>query len=287
MGCWCSITNTKNLNMKIQDVAVLVGHGEACAGRVHAAAIFCHHFDAHLTGVYSATLLSSAVGRYNVGTLPKDITALLKARAQEHCDEAEASFVQTLKQTAVSGEFRSVDDSIVDALAAQSRFTDLLIAPYRFIDQSSADSRYQVADLLLSAASPVLLIAEFTPTISLPLTRVLLGWDGSRECARALSAALPVMVDVQRVDVVCVASNNARSADIATHLKRHGIDAAVHEIEGARTNAGSVLLESAEKFDSQLLIMGAYGHSRLRESVLGGATKHVLENAQLPVIFAH
>ena len=92
---------------------------------------------------------------------------------------------------------------------------------------------------------------------------------------------------VKKIDVLSVNHGDDEAKDIATHLNRHGIETEVHAVEEHLLDTGSVLLNQAFALESQLIIMGAYGHSRIRELMLGGATRHVLENVQLPVLFSH
>jgi nucleotide-binding universal stress UspA family protein len=124
--------------------------------------------------------------------------------------------------------------------------------------------------------------------------RVLVAWDGSREAARAVSDALPILERAASVLVVSISPESAPrrrgalpDAAIAVHLARHGIEAAVRSVETDQMDVGEALLASAADGNCDLLVMGAYAHSRLRELVLGGATQTVLARTTLPVLMAH
>jgi len=96
-----------------------------------------------------------------------------------------------------------------------------------------------------------------------------------------------MLSEVEKIDVVAITTEQAEATAIAQHINRHGFAAEVHLLEGSHSEEGKILLEQAEALDSQMIVMGAYGHSRIRELMLGGTTRHVLEHTSLPVLFSH
>jgi nucleotide-binding universal stress UspA family protein len=139
--------------------------------------------------------------------------------------------------------------------------------------------------LLIGAGPPVLVLP---PTAHADFGKsVLIGWDGSREAYRATHDSLPFLQRAERVTLCAVGERAARTlVEAATMLRRHDVSAHLTELAGARDDAGHVLLEQREADGADLLVMGAYGHSRLQELVFGGATKFVLHHATVPVLFA-
>jgi nucleotide-binding universal stress UspA family protein len=129
---------------------------------------------------------------------------------------------------------------------------------------------------------------------TLPPARVLIAWDGSREASRAVPDALPLLRLAEEVVVLIVdaAKLGPRfgprpGVGILTHLGRHEVVARVKAVEsGGAAIAGLILAQAAEE-SADLVVMGGYGHSRLREMILGGATRHMLERMSMPVLFAH
>ena len=131
--------------------------------------------------------------------------------------------------------------------------------------------------------------------------RILIAWNGSREAARATHDALPFLIAAESVVVLTVdAAGDAHSpgANIATHLARHGVNVDLHKRtsvrhppaqarRAAKMNVGEVILSAAADYNADLLVIGAYGHSRLRETVLGGVTRHVLSHMSVPVLMSH
>lgn len=120
---------------------------------------------------------------------------------------------------------------------------------------------------------------------------MLIGWDGSREAARAVCDAMPLLAAAAVVTVDAEPSRTEHGeipgADIALHLARHGVKATVERTVSAGIDVGNVLLSRASDVGADLLVMGAYAHSRVRELILGGTTRTVLETMTLPVFMAH
>jgi nucleotide-binding universal stress UspA family protein len=143
---------------------------------------------------------------------------------------------------------------------------------------------------LFEAGRPVLVVPPGAPQAL--GRRVLVGWSGTRESARAVSAALPLLAGAQQVDVVAFTGSDESLAGVkapeaaAAWMALHGIEARARQ-RPADDGAGAALLQAAGEADADLMVMGAYGHSRLREFVLGGATRDVLTHCALPVLMAH
>jgi nucleotide-binding universal stress UspA family protein len=117
-------------------------------------------------------------------------------------------------------------------------------------------------------------------------TAIVAGWNGSREAARAVHEALPFLTAAERVVLCAVGEEAARHLEAAaTALRRHRVPVHPEQVDGPDGNAGETLLARAAAHGADLLVMGAYGHGRLRELMFGGATRHVLREATLPVLF--
>lgn len=162
------------------------------------------------------------------------------------------------------------------------------------IEQPSRDGN--VGDELLVEASlfnsgrPVLIV-PYIQTGEVKLSHILIGWDGGVAAARAVGDALPLLKKADKVDVVTITSRRADDKempgfDIAKHLARHGVNAEVKRLPASDEPAGALLSYAADA-GSDLLVMGGYGHSRLREFVLGGTTRNILGTMTLPVFMSH
>jgi nucleotide-binding universal stress UspA family protein len=141
-----------------------------------------------------------------------------------------------------------------------------------------------IEELVMAAGVPVLMLPP-KPTSRLGET-VLVAWNGTREATRAAHGALPFLMGAKRVILCAVGEPAAASLEAAAAmLRRHGMTVQPQHAAGPDGRAGEVLLAQAGAYGADLLVMGAYGHSRLRERVFGGATRHVLREAKLPVLF--
>jgi nucleotide-binding universal stress UspA family protein len=144
--------------------------------------------------------------------------------------------------------------------------------------------------ILFDAGAPTMIVP---PKVSeLKLGKAVVAWDDSVQSGRALRAALPLLAHTREVDVIMIAeawkwTAGVPGADIADHLARHGISVTVHRIENARNDVGATLLDAAAMAKADWLVMGAYGHNRMRQLLLGGATRSVLAGTNVPVFLAH
>jgi nucleotide-binding universal stress UspA family protein len=143
-------------------------------------------------------------------------------------------------------------------------------------------------DVLISAGRPVLVVPKGGAAWS--GRTALVAWNGSREAARALADAMPLLERAQTVEVFTAGEQDIGDlpgADIAAHLARHRIDVEVFRFAGIESSVGDALLNRAADIGADFVVMGGYGRSRFREYVLGGVTRHVLQNLTLPVLMSH
>jgi nucleotide-binding universal stress UspA family protein len=150
-----------------------------------------------------------------------------------------------------------------------------------------------VADVALSCGRPTI-VSPYVGKATALGERVLVAWDGSREAARAVNDALPILERASSVTVLSVNppqtgddTRRLAGADIALHLARHGVKAEAARRVVTEISVGDTLLNEIADKGIDLLVMGAYGHSRLRELVLGGATRQILGSMTVPVLISH
>jgi nucleotide-binding universal stress UspA family protein len=171
-----------------------------------------------------------------------------------------------------------------EIIAEAARTVELTVAAQA--DGDAALVRHPIDQVILGAGGPVLMLPRAGWAEPLG-RRVVVAWNGSREASRALKDALPFLVAAEAVTVV--AAGEAAGVGLegaAALLRRHAVAAVTRQVEFGPHPAGAVLLDAAAEAGGDLLVMGAYGHSRLREIVLGGATREVLRGAGLPVLFS-
>ena len=170
--------------------------------------------------------------------------------------------------------------------AVRGRLFDLTVVP-RPEDDGAAGSIATMEAALFDTGRPLLVAPPSAPAAA--PRHLALAWNGTRESARAMWSARPFFAVVERVSVITILQDGweANPVELATYLARHGVAAETHLVKLGDAEVGERLLASAGDLGADLLAMGGYGHSRLRELVLGGATRSVLERASLPVLMAH
>jgi nucleotide-binding universal stress UspA family protein len=218
------------------------------------------------------------------GERAERVRQLFERFAATHGDLTLASDPNTAaKVPGVTISFETVSGREEDLVAQQSRLFDMAIVPHPEADEdvSSSDALHAV---LFDSGRPVLIAPREAPaTIG---TRVAVAWNGSAESAAAVAAALPWLHRAQAVRVLCSDAYQRRgpaAEGLQAYLRWHEIEAEVVPFTPATREVGAALLGAARDFGADLLCQGAYSHSRLRQLILGGVTRHVLENADLPV----
>lgn len=177
--------------------------------------------------------------------------------------------------------------AIVERLVAHARLYDLTVldaAPLSY-----ASDRERIEQVLFGSGRPVIVVPPGRDAFS--ARRIVVAWDGSAPAARAINDALPFLRAAEAVEIACVVAkrelaDHVAGAEIAPHLVRHGVAVTVNDLPPQGTIADTLLL-AAGLFRADLLVVGAYGHSRLREQLFGGVTQSLLREASLPLLLSH
>jgi len=183
-----------------------------------------------------------------------------------------------------TASFASVTGREEDLVAQQSRLADLTVVPHPEAgeDVSSSDALHAV---LFDSGRPVLIAPQAAPaTIG---TRICVAWNGTAESAAAVYAVLPWLKRAEAVRVLSAEEYQRRgpgAQNLASYLALHDVRVELATFRPIDRDVGAGMLGAAREFGADLLAMGAYSHSRLRQLILGGVTRHVLENATLPVM---
>lgn len=172
-------------------------------------------------------------------------------------------------------------------LAVKARTRDMCVVPFH----GHAESAAVAEGLVFETGRPVLLLPDAAAAGS-TFERIAVAWDGSRVAARALADAMPLARLARSVSIVRIMgekdlSRAAEPADAVRHLKRHAIDAEAVDVELEDRDAAATLQSYCERDGRDLLVMGAFGHSRARQFVLGGVTRSILDAPRLPVLMSH
>jgi len=276
--------------MTYKTILVHVDNGSRWPARAEVAVDLAGRFQAHLVGLHAVTPAYS-LAYQTVETDPLIIESE-KRVALEQAKGAETAFRRTAeKGDSVSAEWRTSSGDALAALALHSRYADLVVIGQPDVQEDSGADMTFAHRLVLMAGRPVLVV----PYIGAPGTigkRVLLAWNATREATRATTDALPFLQAAEEVRVVLVKPDSSShgevpGADIGLYLARHCVQVKVENIEGVDVDAGNLLLSRAADLSSDLIVMGAYGHSRFSELVLGGVTRTMFESMTVPVLMSH
>lgn len=277
----------------IKDIVLHLSTGTSAIGTVDYAVSVARTFGAHLAGIAFALdpFVPPAMG---IGdALPADWIDEQREEAQAAADAAIAKFEEAARRDGLSAESRRLDASLAGAgtiFGEIARRFDLSIV------RQAEPERSPVEDLVVEAAlfesgRPVLVV-PYVHKDALRLGRVMVCWDGSRNAARAVGDAMPLLKCAKAVEVVTVLGEKGKSdeipgADIAEHLARHELKVELNRIPAIDGDVMDAILSHAADVGAELLVMGGYGHSRLREFILGGVTRGILKTMTVPTFMSH
>lgn len=278
--------------MAYKNLLVHVDDSKACAGRLDAAMGLAQAHDAHLTGLYIAvdTLLPGSV----TTEVPGGFLEMLRAQADERTKAAEAAFNATVERAGLSADCRTVPSPsgyVAEEIALHARYADLVVLGQPAPEGQGEVNAQVPEDVVLAGGRPALVVPYIGAGKRLG-TRVMVAWDGGREAARAVHGAMPVLERAKSVIVLVINPRRGNhgaepGADISLHLARHGISVEAQYLEARDISVGDALLSRLADQDIDLLVMGAYGHSRLREWLLGGVTRQIFREMTVPVLMSH
>lgn len=246
---------------------------------------------AHLTGV--AFIYDPVVPISGAGYIPAEVIETQRDDNETAAAAAIKSFTAATDQAGISAESLMTNASLAgagDQFARMARRFDLAIVGQAQPDISSLEQIIGETTLFESGR-PVLMV-PYIQTAPFKTDNVMICWDGSRTAARAVADAIPLIGEGSRVEIVIVANERGKQdeiegADIGQHLARHGLTVDVHRITGGDIDVGDALLSHAADSGADFMVMGGYGHSRLREFVLGGVTRSIFETMTVPVLISH
>lgn len=275
--------------MPIKDVLVHIDAGPHCAARLDAAIALAARHGAHLTGLYFRT--DQQIPPFVRSQFGPRVTALRDQFATEARNQANSLFESRLKSADVAYEWRETGGNPYEMAALHARYADLSVLGQP--DPGSEEEGPVPDRLVLDAGRPVL-VMPYAGLNTGRFERVVVAWNGSREATRAINDALPILRRAKWVVVLAVNPSGGINghgempgADLSLHLARHGVVTQAQLSVADDINVGGVLLSRCAAEAADLLVMGAYGRSRMRELVLGGATRYVLEHMTLPVLMSH
>ncbi|MEM7225961.1 MAG: universal stress protein [Pseudomonadota bacterium] len=279
--------------MAIKDLAVAYNDSSNSKAALAFALQMCRKYDAALSGLHVRLPLNlePQVRRW----MPKEVHESLVKAGDEAVAEIEAGFREAVAASGFAGEvaWHVEEGQTNEHLARLARFHDLLVIGQFSEAGDNKRLRVRAEDLVLRSGKPLIVVPngyEVRPFQEFAAV----AWDGSRPAARALSDAMQILETKKRLDVVRVAAPGHGTPpsvppgrDILRHLARHGIEAKRVRLSAAKDGIGAAILDHCAQSQPDVLVMGAYGHARLREDLFGGVTRHILQHMNVPVLMAH
>jgi len=248
-------------------------------------------FDAHICGV--AFVYDPIVPPSVMGGIPSEIIDVQRSESEKAATSAIARFEAASKRSSLSSEHRALEASLGgsgDLFGSLARRFDLSVVGQAEPKHGPAQE-FVIEGALFGSGRPVVVV-PYIHKSALKLDRVLICWDGSRPATRAIADAMPFLQRSQALDVVIVASGREKTdeipgVDIGEHLARHGLKVEVKRIVATDIDVPNTILSHAADSGADFIVMGGFGHSRLREFVLGGTTRGILAAMTVPTLMSH
>jgi nucleotide-binding universal stress UspA family protein len=280
--------------MALKNILVQFEATEAGRRRLQVACMLARQNDAHLTGIFVVDPLAMGSQLYADDLGLMRLTEQFVTEARAAGATAEAEFRAMIAKAAITAHWENLEGSAAELLTARARCMDLTVLGQTDPDNPAPTaSGVTLEQVVFGSGRPVLMVpyvGEF-PTIG---TNVLVGWTPRRESARAAHDALSLIVPGAAVCLATIvdhphdiAQRGHLTKDITTHFLRHGMKATAQELVSGGIEPADVLLNVAADSSADLLVIGAYGHSRLSEFVMGGVTRSLLRQATLPILMSH
>ncbi|WP_063958298.1 universal stress protein [Bradyrhizobium manausense] len=272
----------------IKDVMLRLDGTSADDARLAAAAQIAAMFDGHITGLFFNIVRDELEGG------GADQAAKSKEAARQAGDTTEAMLFQRLTRLQHSANLRRFDVpgdlDMAETALLMARTADTFVA-LRPNDRSNEP--HDLMDNLLFGTGRHLFLVPDDWTGLKPLDNAIIAWNGSRESARAVAEALPLLQVAKKVGVLVVEGERQiradplKANDAVQHLRHHGIDAVKYRAVGEEDDTADILIEECRSLGANLLVMGSYGHSGLHELLPGSTTTRILRIAPLPLLIAH
>jgi nucleotide-binding universal stress UspA family protein len=246
---------------------------------------------AHLTGI--AFVYDPIVPVSGAGYIPAEVIETQQADNEAAAKAAIDRFSAATNRAGLSAEPLTITASLSgagDQFGRIARRFDLAIVGQAEPETSTLDEI--IAESTLFESGRPMIMVPYIQKTPLKLDNVMVCWDGSRQAARAIADAMPLLVKAGKIEIVIITNERGKQdeiegADIGQHLARHGLKVDVHRIPGGNIDVADAILSHASDSGADFMVMGGYGHSRLREFVLGGVTHTIFRSMTIPALMSH
>jgi nucleotide-binding universal stress UspA family protein len=275
----------------IKDIVVNLSVGENGGPAGDYAVSVADIFGAHVVGI--AFVFDPIVPISGTGYIPAEVIDTQLADNQSAAKAAIDRFAASASRAGVSAEPLTLSASAAgagDQFGRLARRFDLAIVGQAEPETSAVEEL--IAESTLFQSGRPMIVVPYIQKAPLKLDRVMVCWDGGRQAARAIADAMPILEKAGKVEIVIVANERGKQdeiegADMGQHLARHGLKVDVKRISSGNIDVADALLSHVADSGTDFIVMGGYGHSRLREFVLGGVTHSILRSMTAPVLLSH
>jgi nucleotide-binding universal stress UspA family protein len=273
----------------IKDIVVNVSKDDSTVS-VYAVSVAAA-LQAHLTGV--AFIYDPVVPMPDGGYIPADVIERQRADNEAAAESAIKSFTTASNRAGISAEPVRLSASLAgaaDQFARMARCFDLAVVGQGQPEMSTMEQI--IAEATLFGSGRPMIMVPYIQTAPFKIDNVMICWDGSRAAARAVADAIPILGEGSRVEIVIITNERGKQydiegADIGQHLARHGLKVEVNRFPGGDIDVADALLSHTADSSADFMVLGGYGHSRLREFVLGGVTRSIFQSMTVPVLLSH
>lgn len=283
--------------MPIKDLLVHLDGSAQSRERLELAIALAQRQGAHLTALYILDLIPAieaiAKGYPDQVRYLESYAALRKA-SLDRASHVEAEFRERLRREEIIGEWRFLESLPAETIALHARYADLTIVGQVDPENEPSGNAGRIPEEVLFSSGGPVLVVPYAGKFSSVGKNVLVAWKPTRESARALRDALPILEQAKKVTVLTVNPERGTdtepgipTADIAHHLAHHGITVEAATTFADDISTGDALLNHAADSGADLIVMGGYGHWRVKEMVVGGVTRQILRQMTVPVLMAH
>ncbi|WP_417685627.1 universal stress protein [Roseibium sp.] len=247
--------------------------------------------DAHVTGL--ALAFEPVVPAFAAAPMPVDYLQAAHEQAVAAAKDAQSQFEELARLAGVKSESRLAEvltGGPLEGVMQHCRTTDMVVIGQTNPDSPEPMRELLIETLLFESGVPVLLVPYIGAKES-TAKNVVIGWDGSSTATRAVHASLPLLQKADKITVLVIdkgaAGGGQPGADIATYLARHDLNVTIDVITNPQISVADTVLNYVADHTNDLVVMGGYGHSRMREFLFGGATREILASMTVPVLMAH
>ncbi len=279
--------------MDIKNILLHLDHSSGCSNRLDIAFAMARDNGARIDGLF--VVPDYVVPSYVEAQISVDLITDVTEKAIARAEEALVGYRQRAADAGVEMTAKVVEGQVIPILREHTKYTDLLLLG-QDNPEDPDNASYGLADALLFEGASPCVVVPHSGRLEAPGRRILLTWNASRESARALREAMSMLQRAETVVVLSsepddgdsdVARGHPHAQELARFLESHGIESVSSGIADVDVSPSDAIIGQAADMNADLIVMGAYGHARLREIILGGVTRDLLKQTTVPLFLAH